>query len=335
MGSPPEGEGRVLPGLVGALASVLLVRSGLLGILFMVPLGVVGLFFGRRTAWTGTLLAVLFDTVCTLGLSLFSGGAVAGLLPGLGYFALMAFAFAWLIAPPLGGPDFVRIRAAYRLILVSLAGAAAGAAFIRGDSQELFMRAQAELISSMAVASAGADAVRRSILEQELSPERLMALFTTVQVRGGLLGSMMLIFFINRQLSLALAAFIRRRRGCREDGGLVMFHVPARLVWVFSLSLGAILLFRVLGLSPAETAAWNCAMCCVLMYLAQGFGIMRFLLSRRPPGRRVLLSIGIILVIVSPGINVMALGLLILLGIAEHWAPLRVVRDRQPSTPAV
>jgi hypothetical protein len=247
----------------------------------------------------------------------------------------MALAFTWLVAPPAEGPGLFRIRAAYRLILGALAGAAAGMVFTLGDSAELFMRAQAELISSMAAASAGADAVRRSLLEQELSPDRLMALFHTVQVRGGLLGSMMAIFFINRQLSLAIAAFVRRRRGWRgKDASLVLFHVPARLIWVFSLSLGGILFFRLLGLSLPETLAWNCVTFCVLMYLAQGFGIVRFLLSRRPPGRRLLLNIGIILVIFSPGINTIALGLLMLLGVAEHWAPLRVVHDRPPPTPA-
>jgi uncharacterized protein YybS (DUF2232 family) len=120
------------------------------------------------------------------------------------------------------------------------------------------------------------------------------------------------------------------------DTSLRTFHVPPRLIWVFSLSLGGILLFRVLGLSLPETAAWNCLVLCALMYLAQGLGIVRFFLSRRShaPGRRLFLTIGIILVVISPGINTIALGLLLLLGIAEQWAPLRVVRDRPPSTPA-
>ncbi|MDR2375533.1 MAG: hypothetical protein LBD96_03745 [Treponema sp.] len=330
-----EGERRLLPALLGALASVFLIRSGLLGILFMVPLGVVGFSFGRRTAWTGALLAVLFNTICALALSLFSGQFLAEFFSGVGYFFLMTLAFTWLVAPPREGPGILRIRAAYRLILGALAGALAGLGFTLGDSLDVFMQAQAELISSMAVASAGADAVRRSLLEQELSPERLMALFNTIQIRGGLLGSMMAIFFINRQLSLAFAAFMGRRQGHREgeDTSLMSFHVPARLIWVFSLSLGGILISGVLGLSLPETLAWNCVTFCVLMYLAQGFGIVRFFLSRRPAGRRLLFSIGIILVIVSPGINTIALGLLILLGIAEHWAPLRVVRDRPPPTP--
>jgi hypothetical protein len=304
-------------------------QSGLLSIFFMAPLGFLGFSFGRRTAWTGALLAALLNTLCTLGLSLFLGRSLARFLPDLGYIFLMAGAFTWLAAPPPAG--IFRIRAAYRLILGALAGALAG--FLLGNAEfSEMMRAQAELLSSMVTASAGADAVRRSLLEQELSPERILQVFNLVQVRGGALGAYMLILFINRQFSLGLTALFRRGQGSRE-GSLMSFHVPAGLIWVLSLSLGGILFFRILGLSLPETAAWNCFILCVLMYLAQGLGIVRFAVSRRPAGR-LLLNIGIILVVFSPGINVVALGLLLLLGIAEHWAPLRVVRDRPPSTPA-
>jgi hypothetical protein len=305
-------------------------QSGLLSILFMVPLGFLGAFYGRRTAWMGALLAALLNTICTLGLSLFSGRSFAQFLPGLGYFFLMAGAFTWLMAPPVAGPGIFRIRAAYRLILGALAGALAGFALGNVGLGDM-MRTQAELLSSMVTASAGGDAVRLSLLEQELSPERIMAVFNMVQVRGGALGAFMAVFFVNRQLSLGLTALLRRRQGGRE-GTLVSFHVPAGLIWALSLSLGGILFFRILNLSLPETAAWNCFTLCALMYLAQGWGIVRFFMSRRPAGR-LLLNIGIILVVFSPGINAAVLGLLVLLGIAEHWAPFRVVRSGPPSTP--
>jgi hypothetical protein len=311
-------------------------QSGLLSILFMASLGFLGCFFGRRTAWMGALLATLLNTLCTLGLSLFLGRDFALSLPGLGYFFLMTGAFTWLMAPPLTGLGIFRMRASYRLIAGALAGALAGMGFMTEDAGiGSMMRSQAELLSSMFTASAEADAVRYSLLEQELSPERIMQVFNMVQVRGGALGAFMLVFFINRQFSLGLAALIRRRQGGRAgDTSLTAFHVPAGLIWAFSLSLGGILLFRILGLSLPETAAWNGFTLCALMYLAQGWGIVRFFVSRRPAGR-LLLNIGIILVVFSPGINAVALGLLMLLGIAEHWAPFRVVRDRPPSTPAV
>jgi hypothetical protein len=307
-----------------------------MGILFMVPLGFVGSFFGWKAAWTGALFVVLFDTFYSLGLSLFLGQSLGGFFVGLGYLALMTLAFSWLIAPPPGGPGILRTRAAHRLILGALAGALAGQFVLSGVAESL-TRFQAELISAMALASAGADAVRRSLLEQELSPERVMALINMVQVRGGLLGSMMLILFINRQVSLMVAAFVCRRQGrpVEGSGSLAVFHVPVRLIWVFSLALGGILFFRLLALSLPETLAWNALTLCVLMYLAQGWGILRFFMNRRTAGRRLLLSIGIVLVILSPGINVIALGLLVLLGVAEHWAPLRVVHNGPPSTPAV
>jgi hypothetical protein len=304
----------------------------------MVPLGFAGFFFGPGAARLGALGAVLINALWTLGLSLLVKGAPAGFLSDTAFFLVLTLAFTWLVAPPLNPPAFLRIRAAYRLVLGALAGAAALSVWGGLADSEALIRSQAELIASVASASVEADAVRLSLVEQELSPERILRLFRLVQARGGLVASLMAVFFVNRQLALGLAAFVRRRRGLYggEDRSLRVFHVPPRLIWVFSLSLGGILLFRVLGLSLPETAAWNVLTLCVLMYLAQGLGILRFFMGRqsRRPGRRLLLTMGIILAFFSPGINTIALGLLLLLGIAEHWAPLRVVRDRPPSTPA-
>jgi hypothetical protein len=191
-----------------------------------------------------------------------------------------------------------------------------------------FIRSQAELLSSLYVASAGGDAVRRSLLEQELSPERIIPVFNLILARGGVLASLMVVFFISRQFSLGLTALIRRRRF--RDGGLSVtgpknFHVPPLLIWIFSGSLAGILLFRIAGFAAPETVAWNLLIVCALMYLAQGLGILQTILGRRdlPVLLRIAINVGIILVAFSPGINMAALGLLMLLGIAEHWAPLR------------
>jgi uncharacterized protein YybS (DUF2232 family) len=160
----------------------------------------------------------------------------------------------------------------------------------------------------------------------------------------------MVVFFINRQLSLGLAAFVRRFRPRRElepqpgfqrdqsTASLRGFRAPTFLIWVLSGSLAGILLFRITALTALETAAWNLLTISALMYMAQGLGIVQFMLSRRdlPVLLRLLLNIGIILVVFSPGLNAVALGLLALVGIVEHWVPLRVIKqDRPPSTPAV
>jgi hypothetical protein len=338
-----------LPGILSALGSLFLIRSGFLGVFFLVPLGFAASAFGRSAAWKGAFWAVLFNLVFVLGLVLFLGRGLAEFLPDLGYFFLMVLVFTWLMAPPAGGPRFFRPRAAYRLILGALAAGLLGIGFVIGDSAGFgaLIRFQAELLSSVIVDSAGGDAVRRSFLEQELSPQRIIAVFNMVLIRGGVLASSMAVLFISRQFSLILGALAARRRGngAGESSGTVRslrdFYVPPFFIWFFSLSLGGILVFRLIGLSVPEILLWNLLTICGLVYLAQGFGIVQYFLSRRelPVFMRFLLNLGIILVILSPGINMAALALLVLLGIVEYWVPLRraggnVRNNRPPPTPA-
>jgi hypothetical protein len=323
--------------------SVFLVKSGFLAFFFLVPLGVAGFSFGWKPAWKGAAIAAALNALWAAGLSLLARHGFTAFFLDLGYYCFMAAVFTWFIAPPLKGPGILRIRASYRLILGALAGTVLGMWFAFGESAGLqgFIRSQAELLSSLYVSSAGGDAVQRSLLEQELSPERIAAVFNMVLARGGALASMMAVFFLSRQFALGLTALVWRRR-FREHGVSIAvpvtrsrdFHVPPFLIWVFSGSLAGILLFRIAGLAFMETGVWNLLVVCALMYLAQGLGILQFVLSRRnlPVPLRFIMNVGIILVIFSPGINVMALGLLMLLGIVEHWAPLRVaaVSKRQP-----
>jgi uncharacterized protein YybS (DUF2232 family) len=144
----------------------------------------------------------------------------------------------------------------------------------------------------------------------------------------------MMVFYISRFLTLSLAGMVRRGR---TWPGLREFRAPAWLIWALSLSLGSVLLARLLKWQVPEIAAWNGLTVCALMYLAQGAGIVRHFLTRRPvsPGPRLFINIMIVFAVLSPGINMIFFGGLILLGVAEHWAPLRVLKEEgPPSTPA-
>jgi hypothetical protein len=113
-------------------------------------------------------------------------------------------------------------------------------------------------------------------------------------------------------------------------GSLAAFHVRPEWVWALSLSL----LARVAGLSvrsePLEIAGWNILVLCVILYLAQGGGIAVFFLARLPAGMRFALNLGVVALLLSPGINVVFMGALILLGIAETWAPFRASKPNGP-----
>ena len=68
---------------------------------------------------------------------------------------------------------------------------------------------------------------------------------------------------------------------------------------------------------------------CVMIFLAQGGGIVMFTLARRPmsPIMRLLCGIAIVFFLFSPGLNFLAIGALVILGLAENWLPMRVLKQ--------
>jgi hypothetical protein len=193
-----------------------------------------------------------------------------------------------------------------------------------------------------------------------------MEFIQSVSLRGGAAASCMLLFFVNHQFALTgagivwrrrLAAAARRQEGYpsgdepagalpgeprrrldtfRSGAGLRNFHLSGSVIWILSFSILAVVLTEIAGLSIPGIAAWNVLVICGLMYLAQGAGIVLFFLARRGPLMRLAMNILIVVMIFSPGINAFALGLLVLLGIAENWLPLRAPKtDGSAPTPGL
>jgi hypothetical protein len=193
------------------------------------------------------------------------------------------------------------------------------------------LREQAQAVAAVYASAVGTDVVQRSLAEQYMTADAILAAMTAAAIRGGLLVSCALLFFISRQAALAITWFVRHRR---PDSGAAAFHAEGGVIWALSFSLLAILGGFWGKIAPLEIAGWNVLMICGILYLVQGVGIIIFFLTRRElsMGLRVLIQVGIILVIVSPGINVIALGALILLGIAENWVPFRAPKPNGPSS---
>ncbi|GHV52594.1 hypothetical protein AGMMS49579_10090 [Spirochaetia bacterium] len=329
----------VLPCLTGAAVSVALIRSGPLAFFFLIPLGVVAASYNRRTAWATVLAAVGINVLISLGLSVIVGFDFGAFVLGIFYFTLMITAFVWILSPPVFGPAFLRIRTVYRFVLASAAGALMflGIAYVSERNNSGFtaiLRSQAEMLSSFYIASAGTDAVQQSFLERQMTPDKIMAVMNFIALRGGALVSSMVMFYINRRLACSFAVLIRH---IPPKPGLRDFHAPVQLIWVLSFSILGVLLAQVLKSSILGIAAWNMLVLCAMVYLAQGGGIIQYFLARQnfSPFMRLMFNVLIILLILSPGINALALGAVILLGIAENWVPLRTPKlNGPPSTPA-
>jgi hypothetical protein len=340
----------LLPALAGALICLVLAKSGLLAPLFLVPLGVLAYSWNPGVAWISAAFVFLGDGVYTLGMGFLWGrnsgvpalsslgelpAAYLWSLPEQLYIAVMVLGFTWLTASSLRqgrGP----VPAVYRLTAASVAGALAALpallAVKNDDGVYRLIRSQAEAAVSLYASSP--DAVARSLLEQ-ISPEWILETLEFVALRGGAAASCMVLLYFSRQAALLFTWFIRKTR---PGGGIVRFHTGFRLIWVFSFSLLGVLGGTVWRILPLEIGAWNILVLCAILYLAQGAGILLYLLSKlaMPPFLRFLAHFLVILALFSPKVNVFALGALALLGIVENWVPFRAFHSNgSSSTPGM
>ena len=327
---PPTGKKMYIPVLVCAGVSVILMQTtGLLTFFFLAPLGVCALVFGPVAAWLGAVLAVLGNGIWSAGVSLHSGGLLSNAGLDMLYFAVLTLGFTWVMAgspPRLALPP---VRTAFRFIAASAAGALVFLAVVfslgNDEAFSAILRSQIEAIAASYITASGTDAAQQAYLEQTLTADRVIEIFSMVFSRGGALFSASFLLFFNRQTAFVLARLFRRKGG-NVSSDLIGFHAPRKAIWVFALCLPVISLCWIASLEMIEIAAWNIMVMCATMFLAQGGGIVLFNLARRPMSMMIRF-IGMVLfvcVVFSPGINVLALTLLILLGIAENWLPLRV-----------
>lgn len=251
------------------------------------------------------------------------------------YLTVVMAVFVWIVSPPTGGGVLLRMPAVCRMVTGAVPGSLALALdlYVTGGEQgwRSLFRPQAEMLAALYAGASGADEVQRSLVEHYMTADTILDIFHSVALRGGMVVSCVALFAASRQLSLILAALVRRKR---TGGSLAAFHVRPECIWALSSSLLAIMAGLNFGSVPLEIAGWNILVICAILYLAQGGGIVIFFLGRLPPGMRFALNLGLVALVLSPGINAVFLGALILLGIAENWAPFRVSKsDGPPPTP--
>jgi uncharacterized protein YybS (DUF2232 family) len=94
---------------------------------------------------------------------------------------------------------------------------------------------------------------------------------------------------------------------------------------VLAIALFSTVFFRKTGIPALEMIAWNMVTICLLLYLAQGLGIILYYLSKtaRSTFTRLFQALLAMAIIMSPGINLIACGGVLVLGIAENWASFR------------
>jgi hypothetical protein len=240
-------------------------------------------------------------------------------------FVLPAVFFSWIVAPP----NVPRVRlysAAYRIVAsaAALFIVAVLAILMNADEFRRFLESYAKVVSSFYT--------EMGLAADSIDIDALVGVTLDVGVRGGGIALGVLFFFVNRQVSAAVSLFSRRARPVQ---GVADFRADYRFVWVLSLSLASVIIFRMAALPFGEIIAWNVMIVCAILYLAQGSGIVLYFLRR--PGQsawvRLALTLLIVVMVMSPGVNMAALGGVLLLGLAENWVSFRD-SDGPPSTPA-
>jgi hypothetical protein len=322
---PRIGKAAMVPALVCAVICVVLIRIGFLSFFFLVPLGICAVVYGPVVAWIASVFTVLGNGIW---LVVHYGGWGISLFDVL-ILSVLVFGFTWIMT---GNPAALPpVRTLFRFIGASVAGAlvflAAVSSLGNDEGFSANLRAQIEVISEAYLASSGVDAAQQAFLEQQLSSDRIIEIFSLMILRGGALVSAFFLFFFSRQAAFIIAKLFRRQAG-GIGSDLIGFFAPRKAIWVLSLCLPVILLCRLPSLKVIEIAAWNLLVICAIMFLAQGAGIILFHLARRPMPliMRLLCGIVCIFIVFSPGINVAAVGIMVLAGIAENWLPLRVVK---------
>jgi hypothetical protein len=323
----------VVPVLVCAAVSVVLLQmGGALTLLFLAPLGFVAFGYNGKSMWLtvlasvvlhGCVLIIVAVFVTHKDIAVYDWEAFAW---NCGFIALTFGIFAWIIAPPFRG-----LNGAYRFIigaLVLFGVLALNFYQIAGiGGFQSLMTSQVRIISTL-MADLGFSAVSQTDLEAMVTTS------LTVAIRGGGIACMIFFFFINRQVGVTLSAIFRK---VKPHSGVVTFYTPAYLVWILSFSLLVVLVFTRAKLTIAEIIAWNVVAVCAVLYLAQGLGIVFYFLGRPAHSAftRLALSFFLVVMLMSPGINMVALGAVLLLGIAENWVPFRAPANGSSSTPVM
>ncbi|MFP4385495.1 MAG: DUF2232 domain-containing protein [Spirochaetia bacterium] len=107
---------------------------------------------------------------------------------------------------------------------------------------------------------------------------------------------------------------------------LKRYHVNDKLVWPLLISWGLVLLSRIRELGVIEYAFWNAALILLLFFTLQGAGIIWYLMKKKElsMGFRILIVLGLVALILIPGINIAVIAGIPLLGVSEIWIKYRM-----------
>ena len=125
-------------------------------------------------------------------------------------------------------------------------------------------------------------------------------------------------------LSVLISEQMISRGDEKFQNRLASFTLNENYVWPFLISWTVVLLNLFIKVEILEVLAWNSALTLTLLYLVQGMAIISYLIRKKNPRinatRVYILSA---LLMVMPGVNVVVLAALPILGVSQTWINLR------------
>jgi hypothetical protein len=125
----------------------------------------------------------------------------------------------------------------------------------------------------------------------------------------------------------ALSDGIYRRTVGRAPFMLMRYTVPESFLWPLIGVWAGVLLDVLFGLGFIGYLVWNAGLILLFLYALQGIAIMKFLFRRHGVGTglRIAVTVASVVILFTPGINLVLIVGVPLLGVSEYWIHYRIV----------
>jgi len=153
-------------------------------------------------------------------------------------------------------------------------------------------------------------------LAQYSDVDKATALLKGIVFRGYLFA-----YFVMLAASWRLGSSLGARTLEERPVPLSRFVLPEAVLWPVLASWATVVIDRFVHLGVVAYLAWNTGLIGAFLYALAGVGIVEHLMDRLRVGRgvRLLLMLGVLLLLMVPGVGVVLAALLTVLGISELW----------------
>jgi len=307
----------VLEGIGFSVLGVVLYQFQTTILIFVIPLVVLYKRQGVRVGILGTLgtfLGILLVKVIR-------GGGAGGTLREDLLLLDLTYPFAFLLGLALTeGSFFPRIPPYGRIALVTVVSGVLGIPLIRyvltDPAFEAYLKAQIETMM-------------RGMVEGKTSLD--LGTMGTVSTREILRLSKLIFantYTLGYFLTFLFNWVVGSRIGLRSKGIYPVesvvgnVHLNEKLIWGFLLGWSGVLLSLLRPLGSVGIVFWNIALLCTVLYGMQGVDILRFYI-KKVERLRVVILVTILLFLFIPGLNILIMVGVPLLGVSEIWIQYR------------